>query len=104
MGPIPLPSHIHYELLLQLLERQTLYALKPGTPQYSQAQNVIIQLRKALVYQKQLEESCNQVGVEIEHRWSLNQVDLPERGKGGEKAEGRGQRAEGRGLEGENRE
>jgi hypothetical protein len=90
MGPIPLPSHIHYELLLQLLERQTLYALKPGTPQYSQAQNVVIQLRKALVHQKQLEESCSQAGVEIEHRWSLNQVDLPGREK-----------AEGKGLEGE---
>jgi hypothetical protein len=94
MGPIPLPSHIHYELLLQLLERQTLYALQPGTPQYSQAQNVTIQLRKALVYQKQLEESCNQAGVPIEHRWSLNQFQLPEK-SGLEKAESRGQQAEG---------
>ncbi|NER78045.1 MAG: DUF5340 domain-containing protein, partial [Leptolyngbya sp. SIO1D8] len=26
---IPLPSHVHYELLLQLLEQQTLFAAYP---------------------------------------------------------------------------
>ena len=29
MGLIPLPSHVHYELLLQLLERQTLRLWNP---------------------------------------------------------------------------
>lgn len=72
MALIPLPSHVHYELLLQLLERQTLPALGPSSPQHEQAQEVIISLRKALVQQKQLEQNVARVGLEIEHRWSLN--------------------------------
>lgn len=72
MALIPLPSHVHYELLLQLLERQTLPALGSSSPQHEQAQEVIISLRKALVQQKQLEQNVARVGLEIEHRWSLN--------------------------------
>lgn len=82
MGLLPLPSHIHYELLLQLLERQTLPSLESGSAHYLQVQNVIIHLRKALSYQKQLEETCRNCGLTVEHRWSLNtpqatEVTLP---------------------------
>lgn len=72
MALIPLPSHVHYELLLQLLERQTLPTLGPTSPQYQQVQAVIISLRKALVQQKQLEENFARAGLKTEHRWSLN--------------------------------
>lgn len=80
MGIIPLPSHIHYELLLQLLERQTLPALNPASSEYSQAQQVVVSLRKALAYQKALEAGCQRSDRRVEHRWSLNKhhksVDL----------------------------
>ncbi|NJM84977.1 MAG: DUF5340 domain-containing protein [Leptolyngbyaceae cyanobacterium SL_1_1] len=70
--PVPLPSHIHYELLMQLLERQTLFALQRRSPQQQQIQELIITLRKALSQQKQLEESCRSSGIAIEYYWSLN--------------------------------
>lgn len=76
MEPIPLPSHIHYELLLQLLERQTMFALKQRSPQQEQAHQLISTLRKALTQQKQLEESCERARLPIEYRWSLNSVGL----------------------------
>ncbi len=69
---LPLPSHVHYELLLQLLEQQSLPSLKPGTPAYSQIQQIIIELRKAVAFQKNLEHECEQAGWIIEYRWSLN--------------------------------
>lgn len=73
MGIVPLPSHIHYELLLQILERQTLPSLNPGSSEYSQARQVVVSLRKALAYQKTLEDRCNRSDRQIEHRWSLNE-------------------------------
>jgi hypothetical protein len=72
MDPIPLPSHIHYELLLQLLERQTLFAVDPQSPQRAQVQELIITLRKALSQQKYLESMCDRANQPIEYRWSLN--------------------------------
>jgi len=72
MQPIPLPSHIHYELLLQLLERQTLPAVKLGSLQQEQVQGLIVTLRKALAQQRQLEESCERLHQPIDYRWSLN--------------------------------
>ncbi len=72
MEPIPLPSHVHYELLLQLLERQTLFSLKHKSLQQEQVMELIVTLRKALAQQKHLEESCQRVGLPIEYRWSLN--------------------------------
>jgi len=72
MVSIPLPSHIHYELLLQLLERQTLPALAPASYQHQQVQQVIVYLRKALAQQKQLEDSFTQAHLRVEYRWSLN--------------------------------
>jgi hypothetical protein len=75
MQPIPLPSHIHYELLLQLLERQTMFAVSSKSSQQEQVQQLIITLRKALAQQKQLEESCQRVNLPIEYRWSLNNAN-----------------------------
>jgi hypothetical protein len=83
---IPVPSHIHYELLLQLLERQTLPALRElGTqPNFAhldksareKIQTAIIMLRKAMALQKQFEEACAYQGLEISYRWSLSETDL----------------------------
>lgn len=78
MGLLPLPSHVHYELLLQLLERQTLPSLESGSPSYFQVQSVIVNLRKALACQKQLEQNCHTLGLEVEYRWSLNHPRLAE--------------------------
>lgn len=74
MDPIPLPSHIHYELLLQLLERQTMFAVGSRTPEQEQVHQLIITLRKALTQQKHLEESCQRANMPIEYRWSLNKA------------------------------
>jgi hypothetical protein len=71
--PVPLPSHIHYELLLRLLEQQTM-ATVYQTPQLKrQVQELIITLRKALSQQRQLEEACKHTNVEVEYQWSTNQ-------------------------------
>lgn len=72
MEPIPLPSHVHYELLLQLLERQTMFAVKQQSPQRDQVHELIITLRKALAQQKRLEDNCQRANLPIEYRWSLN--------------------------------
>jgi hypothetical protein len=77
MEPIPLPSHIHYELLLQLLERQTMSTVGNRVHQREQVQQLIITLRKALAQQKQLEEECDRLRLPIEYRWSLNRVEVP---------------------------
>lgn len=76
MSAIPVPSHIHYELLLQLLERQSIIAIDRRQHQ-EQMQQLIITLRKAAVLQQQLEEDLVRDGYTIEYRWSLNQVDPP---------------------------
>jgi len=72
MDPIPLPSHIHYELLLQLLERQTMIAVGYKSPQREQVHELIGTLRKALTQQKQLEDSCQRANLAVDYRWSLN--------------------------------
>ncbi|WP_299487148.1 DUF5340 domain-containing protein [Acaryochloris sp. IP29b_bin.137] len=77
MGTLPLPSHIHYELLLQILERQTLPSLNPTSSEYSQAQQVVVSLRKALSHQKALEAHCRCSDRQVEHRWSLNDQPIP---------------------------
>ncbi len=72
---VPLPSPIHYELLLQLLERKTLSAIPPKNAEArEQVQTIIIMLRKALLLQKQFEESCAQGKIPTTHRWSLNEL------------------------------
>jgi len=74
MEPIPLPSHVHYELLLQLLERQTMFAVKQKSSQRDQVHELISTLRKALSQQKQLEANCQRANLPIEYRWSLNNL------------------------------
>ncbi|WP_449417152.1 DUF5340 domain-containing protein [Phormidium nigroviride] len=74
MEQIPLPSHIHYELLLQLLERKTLFAVSLKSPQQEQVQQLIVTLRKAVAQQKQLEESCKRSNLPVEYLWSLNAI------------------------------
>lgn len=80
MRLLPLPSLIHYELLLQVLERQTLPALEQKCPQYAQTQAIIIHLRKALACQKYLEDSCTAANIVVDHRWSLNHADSSQYG------------------------
>jgi hypothetical protein len=77
MKPVPLPSHVHYELLLQLLERQTLAATEHQTLLKEQVQQLMISLRKAFAQQKQLEALCQQTQVPFEHHWSLNNLTPP---------------------------
>jgi hypothetical protein len=74
MEPLPLPSHVHYELLLQLLERRTLLAADRNPIVREQVQQLIVSLRRAYAQQKQLEAICQQTYLPIEHRWSLNSV------------------------------
>lgn len=85
MSSLPVPSHIHYELLLQLLERQTLPALhnEMRQPHLAAKMNVsrehlqaaIINLRKAFALQKQVEDLCEYHGIEVSYRWSLNESE-----------------------------
>jgi Family of unknown function (DUF5340) len=77
MEPIPLPSHVHYELLLQLLERQTMQAVNGRSPQREQVHELISTLRKALSQQKNLEESCDRSKIPVDYRWSMNQEAMP---------------------------
>jgi Family of unknown function (DUF5340) len=72
MEQIPLPSPIHYELILQLLERQTLLAVNHNPDLRYQVNQLIITLRKAAVQQKRLEEICQFSSMVVDHRWSIN--------------------------------
>jgi hypothetical protein len=72
MEPIPLPAPVHYELILQLLERQTMSAVSNDPNLRNQVNQLIITLRKAAVQQKHLEEICQFSSVNIDHRWSIN--------------------------------
>ncbi len=75
MQSIPLPSPIHYELILQLLERQTMLAVNHDPNLRHQVNQLIITMRKAVVQQKHLEEICQVSAVEVDHRWSVNQQE-----------------------------
>jgi hypothetical protein len=72
MEKIPLPSHIHYELLLQLLEKKTLSSVNQKPMIREEIQQLVITLRKALAQQKQIETICDQTKILYEYRWSLN--------------------------------
>jgi Family of unknown function (DUF5340) len=76
MSAIPVPSHIHYELLLQLLERQSIVAVTKKQ-HHDQVQQLISTLRKAAVMQQQLEEDLERDGIAVEYHWSLNQTEPP---------------------------
>jgi len=75
MEPIPLPSLIHYELLLQLLERQTSFAVTENPAIREQVHQLIITLRKALAQQKQVEQSCERANMPIEYLWAVNSIN-----------------------------
>ncbi|NJL91223.1 MAG: DUF5340 domain-containing protein [Coleofasciculaceae cyanobacterium SM2_1_6] len=75
MSPLPLPSHVHYELLLQLLEQQTAFAANQQPQLREQVQQLIYSLRKALTQQKQIENTCEQFRVPVEYRWSINLLE-----------------------------
>ncbi len=75
MEPIPLPSPIHYELILQLLERQTLSAVRDDPNLRHQVNQLIITLRKAAAQQKHLEDVCQSSSMAVDHRWSINHVN-----------------------------
>lgn len=75
MSPLPLPSHVHYELLLQLLEQQTAFAANQQPQLREQVQQLIYSLRKALTQQKQIEKNCDQLRVPVEYRWSINLLE-----------------------------
>ncbi len=75
MDRVPLPSRVHYELLLQVLERQTLSATP--APHQAQVQQLIITLRKALSQQKQLEDYLQQSQILVDFRWSMHEENPP---------------------------
>lgn len=75
MEQLPLPAPIHYELILQLLEKQTLNAVNNNQDLRYEVNQLIITLRKAAAQQKRLEEICQASSVKIDHRWSLNHHD-----------------------------
>ncbi|MFM7408415.1 MAG: DUF5340 domain-containing protein [Cuspidothrix sp.] len=68
MEPIPLPSPIHYELILQLLEKQTMSAVGNNQDLRNQVNQLIITLRKAASQQKRLEEAFQASSIVIDHR------------------------------------
>jgi len=78
MEPLPLPSHVHYELLLQMLERQTTLAGDHHPVVREQVHQLIVTLRKAIAQQKHLEEVCARHQIPVEYRWSLNKTETEE--------------------------
>ena len=74
MDPLKLPSLVHYELILQVLERQTMIAADRDPIVRERVQQLIVTLRKALSQHKLLEDTCRNQQVEIEHVWALNSV------------------------------
>lgn len=71
MASIPLPSHIHYEVPLQLLEQKARFAVGGHPAQREMLHELIATLRKAMVQQRRLEESCERDGLEVDYRWGL---------------------------------
>jgi hypothetical protein len=67
---------VHYELLLQLLERQTLFSTYEQPGLKNEVGELIITLRKAFSQQRQIEEACTRLGLEVDYRWSLNKDSL----------------------------
>lgn len=70
-SPVPVPSHIHYESLLQILEQVSLPSLPPSSAAYQQLHTAVIHLRKALRLQKQFEEEWQLNGGRVEYQWSV---------------------------------
>lgn len=74
---IELPAAVHYELILQMLERRTVLGgdLEPRIRK--QIGELIVALRKAQSQQRQLEQSCRALDIDVEYRWALNVVNPP---------------------------
>ena len=77
VSPVPLPSHVHYEVLLQMLERQSLFGTNAYPRQREQVQQLIFTLRKALSQQKQLENDLERLKISVDYRWSLTAESPP---------------------------
>jgi Family of unknown function (DUF5340) len=74
VNKLHLPSLIHYELVLQILEKQTL----PGSDEQDpairqQVQQLIVTMRKAIAQQRLLAEDCDRRHIAVEQTWGLNQ-------------------------------
>lgn len=74
MDRIKLPSLVHYELILQVLERQTMISVDRDPIVRDRVQQLIVTLRKALSQHKLLESTCEHQQLEIEHVWALNSI------------------------------
>lgn len=74
MERIKLPALVHYELILQVLERQTMMTADRDPIVRERVQQLIVTLRKALSQHKLLEDTCNHQQMEVEHVWALNSV------------------------------
>lgn len=74
MNRIKLPSLVHYELILQVLERQTTIGADRDPIVQERVQQLIVTLRKALSQHKLLENVCAHQQLEVEHVWALNSV------------------------------
>ena len=73
LDSIPLPSPIHYEVPLQLLEQKARFAVGGHPAQREMLHELIATLRKAMVQQRRLEESCARNGLTVDHRWSIGE-------------------------------
>ncbi len=74
MDRINLPSLVHYEIILQVLERQTMMVADRDPIVRERVQQLIVTLRKALSQHKLLENVCTHQQMEVEHVWGLNSV------------------------------
>jgi Family of unknown function (DUF5340) len=73
VNKLPLPSLIHYELVLQILEKQTLPGADDQDPVIrQQVQQLIVTMRKAISQQRILSEECDRRHIEVEQTWGLN--------------------------------
>ncbi len=74
MDRIKLPSIVHYELILRVLERQAMVVADRDPIVRDRVQQLIVTLRKALSQHKLLEDICINQQMEVEHVWGLNSV------------------------------
>ncbi|KKJ01065.1 DUF5340 domain-containing protein [Prochlorothrix hollandica] len=72
--PVPLPSTIHYEVPLRILEQKTMKAIPIRGSQQQLVHELMVTLRKAVAQQKRLEETFEQAGLPIEHHWSVETI------------------------------
>jgi hypothetical protein len=73
VNKLHLPSLIHYELVLQILEKQTLPGSDDQDPVIrQQVQQLIVTMRKAISQQRILAEECDRRRIEVEQTWGLN--------------------------------